>query len=42
VFLPRSLNDTATQFPPNVLVVRFTSDDAQPGAFRLVSIQPTA
>lgn len=42
VFLPRSLNDIATQFPPNILVVRFAADDAQPGAFRLVSIQPTA
>jgi hypothetical protein len=42
VFLPRSLNDIATQFPPNVLVVRFAPDDAQPGTFRLVSIQPTA
>lgn len=40
-FLPRTLNDLATQFPPGILVVRFTSDDAQPGAFRLVSIQPT-
>jgi hypothetical protein len=41
VFMPRTLNDLATQFPPDVLVVRFTTDDAQPGAFRLVSIQPT-
>ncbi|MBX9979745.1 MAG: hypothetical protein K2Z76_09240 [Mycobacterium gordonae] len=41
-FLPRTLNDLATQFPPGVLVVRFTSDDSQPGAFRLVSIQPTS
>ncbi|KDE98783.1 hypothetical protein Y900_007440 [Mycolicibacterium aromaticivorans JS19b1 = JCM 16368] len=41
VFMPRTLNDLATQFPPDVLVVRFTPDDAQPGAFRLVSIQPT-
>lgn len=40
-FLPRTLNDLASQFPPNVLVVRFTSDDAQPGSFRLVSVQPT-
>lgn len=40
-FLPRTLNDLATQFPPNLLVVRFTPDDAQPGTFRLVSIQPT-
>ncbi len=41
VFMPRTLNDLATQFPSDVLVVRFTPDDAQPGAFRLVSIQPT-
>ena len=41
VFLPRTLNDLATQFPPDVLMVRFTPDDAQPGSFRLVSIQPT-
>jgi hypothetical protein len=40
VFLPRTLNDLATQFPPNVLVVRFTPDDAHPGSFQLVSIQP--
>ncbi|OBI87859.1 hypothetical protein [Mycobacterium asiaticum] len=39
-FLPRTLNDLATQFPPNVLVARFSPDDAQPGWFRLVSIQP--
>ncbi|BBY65193.1 hypothetical protein [Mycolicibacterium helvum] len=42
VFMPRTLNDLATQFPPDMLVVRFTSDDASPGTFRLVSIQPTA
>jgi hypothetical protein len=41
-FLPRTLNDLASQFPADILVVRFTSDDAQPGSFRLVSIQPTA
>jgi hypothetical protein len=41
-FMPRTLNDLATQFPPDVLVVRFTPDDASPGALRLVSIQPTA
>jgi hypothetical protein len=40
-FLPRTLNDIATRFPPDVLLVRFTPDDAQPGTFRLVSIQPT-
>lgn len=41
-FLPRTLNDIAAQLPPNVLVVRFTPDDANPGWFRLVSIQPTS
>jgi hypothetical protein len=41
-FMPRTLNDVATQFPPDVLLVRFTPDDASPGIFRLVSIQPTA
>lgn len=41
VFLPRTLNDLATQFPPDSLVVRFAPDETQPGAFRLVSIQPT-
>ncbi len=40
-FLPRTLNDLATQFPPDSLMVRFTPDDAQAGPFRLVSIQPT-
>ena len=40
-FLPRTLNDIAAQFPPDILLVRFTPDDAQPGTFRLVSIQPT-
>ena len=42
VFLPRTLNDLATQFPPDSLVVRFAADDTQPGTFRLVSIQPSA
>lgn len=42
VFLPRTLNDLATKFPHDSLVVRFVSDDARPEAFRLVSIQPTA
>lgn len=42
VFMPRTLNDLATQFPPDTLLVRFTPDDAAPGTFRLVSIQPTA
>ncbi|CAM3816838.1 hypothetical protein H7J08_10355 [Mycobacterium frederiksbergense] len=41
VFLPRTLNDLATHFPPGSLLVRFTADEAQPGAFQLVSIQPT-
>lgn len=41
VFLPRTLNDLASQFPSGILVVRFTPDDAQSGSFRLVSIQPT-
>ena len=40
VFLPRTLNDLATQFPPGILVVRF-APDAQSGSFQLVSIQPT-
>ena len=42
VFLPRTLNDLAGQFPPDILLVRFAPDDAQSGSFRLVSIQPTA
>jgi hypothetical protein len=41
-FLPRTLNDLATQFPADTLVVRFATDDTQPKSFRLVSIQPTA
>ena len=41
VFLSRTLNGLATQFPPDVLLVRFTPDDTQQGSFRLVSIQPT-
>lgn len=41
VFLPRTLNELATQFPPDSLLVRFSADEAQPGAFQLVSIQPT-
>ncbi len=40
-FMPRTLNDLATQFPPNTLTVRFTSDDARSGTFQLVSIKPT-
>lgn len=42
VFMPRTLNDLATQFPPDVLVVRFSPDDDQSGTFRLVTIQPRA
>ena len=42
VFMSRTLNDLATQFPPDTLVVRFVADDAQPYALRLVSIQPVA
>jgi hypothetical protein len=41
VFMPRTLNGLATQFPPDTLLVSFTSDDARPDAFQLVSIQPT-
>jgi len=41
-FLPRQLNDQATRFPANTIVVRFTNDDTHAGWFRLASIQPTA
>ncbi|WP_396926374.1 hypothetical protein [Mycolicibacterium sp.] len=41
VFMPRTLNDLATGFPLDTLLVRFAPDDAAPGTFRLVSIQPT-
>jgi hypothetical protein len=40
-FLPRTLNDLASQFPPDTLMLRFTPDNAPSGSFRLVSIQPT-
>lgn len=40
VFLPRTLNQIATEFPPDSLVVRFTPDDEPPGTYRLVSIRP--
>lgn len=40
VFLSRTLNELATDFPPDSLLVRFTADEPQPGAFQLVSIQP--
>ncbi|MEV0670903.1 hypothetical protein [Mycobacterium sp. NPDC050441] len=42
VFLPRTLNDLATKFPPDSLVVRFVADDTRQDSVRLVSIQPTA
>lgn len=42
VFLPRTLDGLATQFSANTIVVRFVADDANPGSFRLVSIQPIA
>jgi hypothetical protein len=41
-FLPRSLDELATRFPPDVIVVRFVPDDTHSGWFRLVSIQPLA
>ncbi|GAA2773868.1 hypothetical protein GCM10010533_08740 [Mycolicibacterium pallens] len=41
VFMPRTLNELATHFPPNTLLVSFTPDDASSDTFRLVSIQPT-
>jgi len=41
-FLPRQLNEQATRFPDDTIVVRFTIDDANPGWFRLRSIQPAA
>jgi len=41
VFMPRTLNELATHFPPDTLLVKFTPDDAAPGVYRLVSIQPT-
>ena len=41
VFLPRTLNDLASRFPADILVVRFTPDDGQSDTFRLEAIQPT-
>lgn len=41
-FLPRSLDDLASRFPPNIIVVRFVPDDTHSGWFRLMSIQPVA
>jgi hypothetical protein len=40
VFLSRTLNDIASRFPADVLMVRFTPDDDQTNSFRLESIQP--
>jgi hypothetical protein len=42
VFLPRTLNELATKFPPDSLIVRFVSDESRPDALRVVTIQPTA
>jgi hypothetical protein len=42
VFLPRTLDELATHFPPNTIVVRFAPDDTNSGTFPLVSIQPIA
>ncbi|OBA63055.1 hypothetical protein A5647_06215 [Mycobacterium sp. 1100029.7] len=39
-FLPRELNELATQFSPGTTVVRFVSDETTGGGYRLVSIQP--
>jgi hypothetical protein len=41
-FLPRELDELASRFPPNIIVVRFLPDDTHSGWFRLVSIQPVA
>ena len=41
-FLPRSLDELASRFPPDIIVARFVPDDTHPGWFRLVSIQPVA
>lgn len=41
-FLPRSLDELASRFPPDIIVVRFVPDDTHSGWFRLVSIQPVA
>ncbi len=41
-FLPRTLNDIATRFPADVLVVTFTPDESSQAPYKLVSIQPTA
>ncbi len=41
VFLSRTLNGLATQFPPDTLVVSFTSGDGD-APYQLTSIQPSA
>jgi hypothetical protein len=42
VFLPRTLNELASRFPDDILVVGFTtSDDGQSDTFQLKTIQPT-
>jgi hypothetical protein len=41
-FLTRTLDGLASQFPSDIIVVRFVPDDAHSGWFRLVSIQPVA
>lgn len=41
VFLPRTLNDLATRFPADTLLVRFAPPEEPSDTFRLVSIQPT-
>jgi hypothetical protein len=42
VFLPRTLNDLASRFPADILVVRFTPPgDGQSDTFQLKTIQPT-
>lgn len=42
VFLPRSLDDIASQFPTDTLVVRFVPGDIHSGPLQLTSIQPVA
>ncbi|MCV7423313.1 hypothetical protein H7K45_22425 [Mycobacterium yunnanensis] len=39
-FLPRQLNQLATQMPANTLVIRFVPDGTDPHISRLSSIQP--
>lgn len=41
VLMSRTLNGLATEFPENVLIVSFTPDGANPGSYRLISVQPT-